>query len=75
MENHIEEELLYVYNNFEFSPECSDDMRNEMLSRGLVEDIEGTYVVSDLGESVLGMEIDESSDVFPVLDDEDVYEL
>lgn len=75
MENSLEMELLWVYNNFDFSPECTDELKNQMLAQGFVEDIEGSYVVTDLGESLIGMSIEEDeSKPYDKLEEVDVYE-
>lgn len=62
MEHNLEVELAYVYDNFEFSDECSEEMKQEMLDGGFVEDVEGAYVVTDLGESMLGVFIEDESE-------------
>lgn len=73
METVLETELLWVYQNFDFSVECTEELKNKMIAQGLVEDIEGSYVVTDLGESILGLSVEEDQ-AYEDLEETDIYE-
>ena len=74
METVLETELLWVYENFEFSVECTEQLKNKMISQGFVEDIEGSYVVTDLGESVLGLSVEDERGDYEHLEEVDLYD-
>lgn len=56
-------ELKWVYDKFEFNKSCPAEVKQEMLTKGLVQDIEGTYVVSDAGEELLGIAVPDADDL------------
>ena len=55
-------ELKYVYRHFQFSDACSPELKVDILTKGYVDLIEGTYIVSALGEKKLGVSLDDDTD-------------
>lgn len=57
-------ELQYIENNFEFSPECSVELQMNLFSNGLVEDIDGSIFTTYEGDILLGKDVEELKDIY-----------
>jgi hypothetical protein len=58
----LKRELEYVYKKFDFSKGCPESIREELFTKGLVEFVEGSLMVTTLGEKLLGLYVEDKEE-------------
>ena len=55
----LKRELKYIHSNYDFSKSCTEEMREEITNKGLVEFVEGSIMLTAFGEKAIGVNVDE----------------